>query len=165
MSTSLPAVMFSVLAATARSDPEIGINTAATNVLINFCKYDLTRAACWLPSEMNKVLSLMLHFCDKEYKLFPTLCTFLWLLAHTEEYKQGIKNCEGFTLKMSKIEAQCLRKEKMAKNSTKRNSLFVQYKTLPLPSLTSDWGLLYTQKLYRFGNSIQAFKELKRILS
>lgn len=161
----LPQNMYVLLAATARSLPEMEICTHITRILINYCKLPETKAFSFVAKEMHVIVLLMMHWCDKEAPLFPNLCTLLWLFAHNDKWRQQILNSQNFEQQFCKIGQLCERKFKMVqKTGVKGSSVFEPYKHLPLPSVLPDWGLDYKHKPYAFSNSMFAYNCLKKIL-
>lgn len=136
------------------------------SILINFYRFEPTRKNTWIPEYMDQLTSVMLHSCDKETPLFPTLCTLIWFFSHNEEYKNVIIASPNFAQKMTEICKLTGRKEKMiAKMNVKYHSFFSPYKNLPLPSMTPDWGLEYKERPKTFSNSIHALNCLRKTLS
>ncbi|EFA02970.2 abnormal spindle-like microcephaly-associated protein homolog [Tribolium castaneum] len=158
--------LYETIIVTNRSPAEMEVSTLACSILINFYRFEPTRSATWIPQLIEKLLSVMLHSCDKETALFPTLCTLFWMFAHNEEYKNFIVSSGNFKHKMRRICELCERKAKMnSKVIIKFQSFFVPYKDLPLPSMTPDWGFELKHKPKTFTNSIHALQCLRNRLN
>lgn len=165
MSNLLSEQLYLTISSTNRSPAEIQACTAATSILINFCKYPPARPSAWCPQYMDTIVTVMSHCCDKEEKLFPYLCTLLWLLAHNKEYKEVILAIPKCSQKLMKIKSLCLRKHKMVSlQQHKTASYFSSYINLPEPSLSPDWGLDYLDRPRTFSNSVHGFNCVLKIL-
>ena len=117
---------------------------------------------------MESLVTVMLHFCDKENPLFPTLCTLLYFFLKNEEYKSVITNTPKFRDKMRLIKDKADRKMRMVqkvKSPTQNDSFFRVRQNLPLPVDTPDWGLDYKNKPRVFLNSVQAVDTIIAILT
>lgn len=74
-----------------RSEPYRQACTLGSNVLNNFIGYQGTRTKILRAMDVEKInilLKLMNAWADKDFELFPNLCTFLWILCQNEEQKQ-----------------------------------------------------------------------------
>lgn len=167
ISKSLPKFLYITLASTNRSLPEMEACTYSSLILISLYKFPPTRASAFVPEYMEKIMSMLLHWCDKEAPAFPTMATLLWLFAHDNNYREIIEGTVQFKQKMERIKEACKRKENMVrKQSEKRGSLFLSYyKDLPLPYLKPDWGFDYPNRPRVFLNSLQAFDCLNEMFS
>ncbi|KAJ3664959.1 hypothetical protein Zmor_000488 [Zophobas morio] len=160
--------LYNVINSTNRSVLETQLSTAAVNVLINVYRYKPSRPHVWVPEYMESLVTVMLHFCDKENPLFPTLCTLLYFFLKNEEYKSVITNTPKFRDKMRLIKDKADRKMRMVqkvKSATQNDSFFRVRQNLPLPVDTPDWGLDYKKKPRVFLNSVQAVDTIIAILT
>lgn len=151
---------------TNRSLPEMTACIFSVKILINICKHNPTRPYSFFPEYIDNIVTVMMHWCDKEAQLFPSMCTLLWLFAHTPEWRDFIRRLPNIEQRFHKIQSQVLRKKGMVRKAgVKGYSVFAPYKNLPLPLLVPDWGLTYKHKPYVFVNSIHAFSSLLCILN
>ncbi|XP_018579175.1 protein abnormal spindle [Anoplophora glabripennis] len=162
----LPEQMYLMIKTTNRSLPEMRACILSVNILINVCKYPPTRPYSFFPEYIDNFVTIMMHWCDKEALLFPSMCTLLWLFAHNPEWRKVIGSLPNIEQRLSKIQSQVSRKQSMVRRAgAKGQSLFAPYETLPLPSLEPDWGLAYKYNPYIFTNSVHAFSSLLCILN
>ncbi|CAH1119295.1 unnamed protein product [Phaedon cochleariae] len=165
MAQLLPDQLYIMLGATSRSLPEMNACIYSVNILINICKCPSTKKYSFVPQYIDNLLAVMLHWCDKESQLFPTLCTLLWLFAHTPQWKRNILKLPNIVQRLMRIQGMVARKETMVKRSTSKVlSHFATLKNLPMPSLLPDWGLDYANNPNVFTNSVHAFNSLLSIL-
>lgn len=159
MSSTLPQQLYLLIKSTNRSPAEIEICTVATSILINFAKYYPTLSSTWIVEQIDDLFTVMNHCCDKEEKLFPYLCTLVWIFLQIKEYKSFICALPQIRHKLQKIYTLCVRKQKMVthKNSRKE-SFFVQNNNLIKPLLGPDWGIDYTDRPRTFTNSVFAIE-------
>jgi abnormal spindle-like microcephaly-associated protein len=161
----LPRHLYATIISTNRSLPEMKACTAAASILINFYRFEPTRTNSWLAEYAEHVISVMLHWCNKEAPLFPTLCTLVWLFAHNKKYKEVIISSPNFKQKMERIAFLCRRQRDMVtKVNVKYESLFSVRHNLPLPSSEPDWGLEIKNRPKIFYSSVQAIDCLLNIL-
>ncbi|KAJ8950710.1 hypothetical protein NQ318_012790 [Aromia moschata] len=161
----LPAQLYLMIEATNRSLPEMTTCVLSVRILINIYKYAPTRKHSFAPDYMDNIVKVMLHWCDKDAQLFPSMCTLLWLFAHEPKWKRVITALPTIQQRLEKIRTQVARKESMVRRAgVKGASVFAPYGSLPLPSLDSDWGLEYKHKPYAFTNSVHALSSLLTIL-
>ncbi|KAJ3629310.1 hypothetical protein MTP99_013707 [Tenebrio molitor] len=161
----LPKHLYATIISTNRSLPEMKACTAAASILINFYRFEPTRTNSWLAEYAEHVISVMLHWCNKEAPLFPTLCTLVWLFAHNKKYKEVIISSPNFKQKMERIAFLCRRQRDMVtKVNVKYESLFSVRHNLPLPSSEPDWGLEIKNRPKIFYSSVQAIDCLLNIL-
>ncbi|KAJ8985779.1 hypothetical protein NQ317_014432 [Molorchus minor] len=161
----LPEQMYLMIKTTNRSLPEMTACIYSVNILININKYAVTRSYTFIPEYIDNIVTVMLHWCDKDEQLFPSMCTLLWLFSHNAKWKRLIKSLPNIEQRFAKIQMQVTRKKSMVKRTgVKGHSVFTPYKTLPLPSCEPDWGLEYKHKPHVFTNSVHAFDSLLRIL-
>ncbi|KAK9879773.1 hypothetical protein WA026_006838 [Henosepilachna vigintioctopunctata] len=162
----LPEQLYLLIKSVARSLPEIQINVLSTYILINLCKYPPTTALTWFPEHLDSMLNIMIHWCDKEEMVFPSLCTLFWLFAHNREYKQVILELPYLHQKLIKINGLVVRKQKMVIRSVTKlsNSKFHSTKYVKLPGLKPDWGFDYPDRPRTFINSVHAIQCLQEIL-
>lgn len=142
--------------------------TAATNILINFCKYPTTIGNCWHPEYLDDVFTVMIHWCDKDYSLFAHLCTLIWHLAQDPKRRTFITALPSLPNKLHKIKQLCERKYKMATKVQHKSAtpdMFGHYKNLPTPSIEPDWGLECKKKPRTFKNAVHAMHSLMNLLN
>ncbi|CAG9768197.1 unnamed protein product [Ceutorhynchus assimilis] len=164
LSQSLPWQLYTIITAAARSLPEMKASNVSSYILINFYKYPKTRQNSWDPTQMDRVLNVLVNWCDKDSPLFPTLCTLLWLFAHEAEYKKVLLALPNFQLRLAKISTLVMRKQNMVEKSHKLqlHSCFGSVKHLKVPSTTATWGLDY-KRPNMFTNSVFALTHLMNI--
>ncbi|XP_057658450.1 protein abnormal spindle isoform X1 [Diorhabda carinulata] len=161
----LPEQLYILLSSTSRSLPEMNACIYSVNILINFFKLEETKESSFSPHYLEKLVTLMMHWCDKESQLFPSLCTLFWLFAHTPQWRRLIINIPNIDKKFEKIGELVSRKDSMVKKQgAKGSALFASFKNLPMPSLVADWGLDYKNNPFVFTNSVHAFNSLMSIL-
>ncbi|KAG5885778.1 hypothetical protein JTB14_031213 [Gonioctena quinquepunctata] len=167
MSSLLPDQLYIMLSATSRSLPEMKACIYSVNILISFCKFPPTKQCSFVPQYIDNLVTVMLHWCDKESQLFPTLCTLFWLFAHTAPWKRFILSLPNIEQRLRKIHGLVSRKQAMVKRSVVKGGVshFASFKNLPLPSLNPDWGLDYKNKPNVFTNSTHALSALASILN
>nr|CAI5858332.1 unnamed protein product [Callosobruchus analis] len=163
-SKSLPELLTGIMGSINRSLPETEACIVSTNIMINFYKHEGSRPFSFVPNSLDAIFKIMLHFCDKECELFPSLCTLLWLYAHEPKWKKVIQEVHDLEHMLLKIHDLIIRKKNMVqKSNTKKKSLFAAEKC-KLPNLDADWGYEIKNKPFKFGNSIFGFEQLLKIL-
>lgn len=120
----------------------------------------------WIPKFLDNMLKVMTIYCDKDNKIFPSLCTLFWLFSNNNEYKKTILELPNAIQRIEKIQSLVLRKLKMVMNSECKaaNSMYVSKNPLYLPGLKPDWGFDYPTRPRIFMNSVQAIECLIEIL-
>ncbi|XP_028131174.1 abnormal spindle-like microcephaly-associated protein homolog [Diabrotica virgifera virgifera] len=162
----LPDQLYLMLSSTARSLPEMHACIYSVNILISFNKLKETKDYSFVPSYIEKLITLMMNWCDKESQLFPALCTLFWLFSHTPRWRRFILDLPNIKQKLEKIKGLVTRKANMVKKQvTKGSTVFASYKTLPTPSLLPDWGLEYKKNPFAFTNSVHGLNSLMASLS
>lgn len=154
-----------------RSWGELENCSSATNILINLARFPGLQAV-WYPNHLDKIVTVMSHCCDKDMRLFPNLCTLLWLLANDDHYKQLLLDIPNVKWRFSKIGEMVARKQRMVGRATTTgvgiamsNKFFCKYKQLPMPMVKPDWGFDYPNRPRVFENSVHAFTCLMNILN
>lgn len=166
MAKLLPEQVYVILSVASRSLPEMKAAIASVNILITFYKYPSTTKYSFIPEHIDSLITLMLHWCDKDSMLFPVTCTLLWLFAHIPKWKRRIINIPNFDQMFEKIHSLVSRKQNMVKKTGTKAilSVFTPYKDLPTPSLKNDWGLNLSKSPNTFTNSLHALNMLSNIL-
>lgn len=165
LSQLLSEQMYVLITSSTRSVPELIVCTEATSILINFVKYEKSAPYAWQPEHLDKILNVMRGSCDKDERLFPYLCTLIWLFAQDDEKRSCILELNNVEKRMHKIKELCLRKEKMLRKCTvKKQSFFSPCTKVLLPSLKPDWGLDYLDSPRTFVNSVHAVNALFDVL-
>ncbi|VEN51699.1 unnamed protein product [Callosobruchus maculatus] len=163
-SKSLPKLLTSIMGSINRSLPETEACIVSTNIMINFYKHEGSRPFSFVPDSLNAIFKIMLHFCDKECELFPSLCTLLWLYAHEPKWKKIIQEIHDLEHMLQKIHDLIIRKKNMVqKSNSKKKSVFAAEKC-KVPNLDPDWGYEIKNKPYKFSNTIFGFEQLLKIL-
>ncbi|CAH1978424.1 unnamed protein product [Acanthoscelides obtectus] len=163
-SKTLPKLLTGIMGSINRSLPETQACIISTNIMINFYKHKDSRPFSVVPESLDAFFKIMLHFCDKECELFPSLCTLLWLYAHDANWKRVIRGVPDIEHILMKIQDLVIRKKNMLqKTTTKQKSVFVAERC-KLPNLNADWGYELNNKPYKFHNSIFGFEQLLKIL-
>ncbi|CAG9835729.1 unnamed protein product [Diabrotica balteata] len=162
----LPDQLYLMLSSTARSLPEMNACIYSVNILITFNKLKETKECSFVPNYIEKLITLMTTWCDKESQLFPALCTLFWLFSHTPRWRRFILDLPNIKQKLERIKGLVTRKANMVKKQvTKGSTVFASFKTLPTPSLLPDWGLEYKKNPFAFTNSVHGLNSLMAILS
>lgn len=140
--------------------------TAATSILVNFCKYTTTIDNCWFPQYIDSIFTVMMHYCDKDYPVFVHLCTLIWHLAQDDKRKAYILTIPNLNHKLIKIKQLCERKQNMSLRVQHHKGVdfFAPYKHLPMPSTTPDWGLECEKRPRTFKNAVHAMRSLMDVL-
>lgn len=166
MAPILPEQLYAMICATNRSLPEMNACILSTNILITFSKHPSTKRFSFVPDHIDSLLSVMLHWCDKESKLFPSLCTLIWIHAQVKEWREVIVAVPNFNQIVTKMRTLVSRKASMVRRAgVKGTSLFSITEGLPMPSLKPDFGLTYNKRgPNTFTNSVLAMEELCKVL-
>lgn len=165
MSILLAEQLYILISNSSRSLPEMKAATIAASILISFSKYEESYEYAWQPSNLDSIITILKHCCDKESALFPLLCTLLWTFCHEEKKKICFLVLPNFNKQMAKIKFLVNRMEIMVQRGAhKGQSVFTPLPVYNLPSLIPDWGIEYVDRPRTFKNSVFAFNSLMKIL-
>lgn len=157
---------YGIMAQAIRSEVDKQVIEYCSRVILNLARYNSTTANTFQEGGLVTIAQMLLRWCDKDCGIFNTLCTLIWVFAHSPEKRQKIREFmttpEAIYV-VRETKKLVARKEKMKKNIRKplmsfssRDNQGVNFSDRSLPSLEPDYGVI-RNKPYVFISSVFAF--------
>ncbi|XP_055848549.1 protein abnormal spindle [Episyrphus balteatus] len=157
---------YGIMAQAIRSEVDKQLIEYCSRVILNLARYNSTTANTFQEGGLVTIAQMLLRWCDKDCGIFNTLCTLIWVFAHSPEKRQKIREfmttAEAIYV-VRETKKLVARKEKMKKNIRKplmsaavRDHHGIVFGDKALPSLEPDYGVI-RNKPYVFISSVFGF--------